>query len=163
MALRAGQHPAYLATAEALDEEMRQRIGNHQRTRDQRFTTIEEPLDIAPGLLRAASNHDVILVDCLTLWISNLLGANESVADAVDGLESALAKIEDCRIILVSNEVGQGIVPDNVLARIFRDLAGSTHQQLAEVCADVYFVTAGLPMTLKGQTVDPSGRPLTKF
>ncbi|WDR06584.1 bifunctional adenosylcobinamide kinase/adenosylcobinamide-phosphate guanylyltransferase [Devosia rhodophyticola] len=161
-ALGAGRRPAYLATAEAMDEEMRERVENHQRMRDQLFTTIEEPLDLPRALLAAAGDHDVILVDCLTLWISNLLGEGASVADAVDMLEAAMTQIDECRIILVSNEVGQGIVPDNALARMFRDLAGSTHQQLAEACSDVYFVTAGLPLTLKGQVVGASGRPVAR-
>jgi adenosylcobinamide kinase/adenosylcobinamide-phosphate guanylyltransferase len=101
-------------------------------------------------LRQAASDHDVVLVDCLTLWITNLLGAGQDVAQAVDELIATLAEIEASRIILVSNEVGLGIVPDNPLARTFRDLAGSAHQRIAEICDDVYFVMAGLPLTLKG-------------
>lgn len=151
LALHAGEKPAYLATAEALDGEMRARVKSHQRGRAGRFTTIEEPLALSKTLLLASGNHDVILVDCLTLWISNLLGAGDDVAEAVEELVATLLQMRRCKIILVSNEVGQGIVPDNALARMFRDLAGSTHQRLAEICADVYFVTAGLPTTLKGQ------------
>jgi adenosylcobinamide kinase / adenosylcobinamide-phosphate guanylyltransferase len=92
----------------------------------------------------------VVLVDCLTLWISNLLGAGANVAAAVEELSATLRRIESARVILVSNEVGLGIVPDNPLARSFRDLAGSAHQRLADTCGDVYFVVAGLPMTVKG-------------
>lgn len=150
MAIRLGQSPAYLATAEALDGEMRERVAIHQRLRATRFTTIEEPIALSDALVAASKQHDIILVDCLTLWITNLLGAGENVAAHVEQLVATLAQIKSCRIILVSNEVGLGIVPDNPLARSFRDLAGSAHQRLAEICADVYFVAAGLPLTLKG-------------
>lgn len=150
LAMGAGVRPAYLATAQALDSEMRERVESHRRQRRGRFATIEEPLDLAGALEAAVGQHDVILVDCLTLWISNLLGAGRDVAEAVEHLATALAGIESTRVILVSNEVGLGIVPDNPLARTFRDLAGATHQRMAEICADVYFVAAGLPWTLKG-------------
>lgn len=150
LAMGAGLRPAYLATAEALDGEMAERVATHQRTREGRFATIEEPLALSRVLNEASPQHDVILVDCLTLWITNLLMAGQNVAGAVDELVATLTAMEDTRVILVSNEVGLGIVPDNALARSFRDLAGSTHQRLAEICTDVYFVVAGLPMTLKG-------------
>jgi adenosylcobinamide kinase/adenosylcobinamide-phosphate guanylyltransferase len=150
LAMGAGISPAYLATAQALDSEMRDRVESHRRQREGRFETIEEPLQLPMALARAAGRHDAILVDCLTLWITNLLGAGHDVAAAVDDLSATLTKIESSRVILVSNEVGLGIVPDNPLARTFRDLAGSTHQRLAEICDDVYFVIAGLPLTLKG-------------
>ena len=151
LAMGAGLSPAYLATAETLDAEMRERVESHRRQRAGRFETIEEPLALAAALERAAADqHDVILVDCLTLWISNLLGAGRDVAAAVEELATTLARIDQSRVILVSHEVGLGIVPDNPLARTFRDLAGSTHQRMAEICTDVYFVIAGLPMTLKG-------------
>lgn len=151
LAMRAGTAPAYLATAEALDGEMRERVQTHQAQRSGRFATIEEPLALAEAISLAAGEHDVILVDCLTLWISNLLGSNRNVAGAVEELVAVLEEIEGTRVILVSNEVGLGIVPDNALARTFRDLAGSAHQRLAEICDDAYFVVAGLPIVLKGE------------
>ena len=150
LAMRSGARPAYLATAEALDGEMRDRVEAHQRQRHQRFETIEEPVELTAAILAASKQHDVILVDCLTLWITNLLGANVDVAEAVEDLAVTLAQLKAAKVILISNEVGLGIVPDNPLARSFRDLAGAAHQRLAEICADVYFVVAGLPMTLKG-------------
>ena len=125
-------------------------VESHRRQREGRFATVEEPLALARAIDDAAAKHDVILVDCLTLWITNLLGAGRDVAEAVEQLATTLTRIESARVILVSNEVGLGIVPDNALARTFRDLAGSTHQRLAEICDDVYFVVAGLPMTFKG-------------
>jgi adenosylcobinamide kinase/adenosylcobinamide-phosphate guanylyltransferase len=156
LAMRAGERPVYLATAEALDTEMRDRVRLHQQQRHGRFATVEEPLDLSGALRAAAREYDVILVDCLTLWISNLLGANRNVAQAVDELARTLPTIETARTILVSNEVGLGIVPDNALARTFRDLAGAAHQRLAEICGEVHFVVAGLPMTLKGQRLTES-------
>ena len=152
LAIRGGARPAYLATAEALDGEMRDRVASHRAGRAARFTTIEEPLALSDALIKASRDHDVILVDCLTLWITNLLVANEDVAKAVSELGATLVQLKTAKVILVSNEVGQGIVPDNAMARTFRDLAGAAHQRLAEICDDVYFIVAGLPMTLKGET-----------
>jgi len=151
LALRSGNTPAYLATAEVLDGEMRDRVASHQAGRAGQFATIEEPLALSRTLIKAARSHDVVLVDCLTLWITNLLIAGENVSHQVEKLGETLGQLQDTRIILVSNEVGLGIVPDNAMARTFRDLAGSAHQRLAEICDDVYFVIAGLPMTLKGE------------
>src|SRR3569832_1443138 len=156
LAMRAGERPLYLATAQALDAEMRERVKLHQEQRHKRFETLEEPLDLSTALKAAARTHDVILVDCLTLWITNLLGTNRDVAQAVDELIATLPDIKDCRVILVSNEVGLGIVPDNALARMFRDLADAAHQRLAENCDEVHFVIAGLPMTLKGPRLTES-------
>src|SRR3569623_215279 len=156
MAMRAGETPLYLATAQALDAEMRDRVKLHQQQRHKRFATLEEPLALSTALKAAARQPDVILVDCLTLWITNLLGANLNVAEAVDELIATLPDIDSARVILVSNEVGLGIVPDNALARMFRDLAGSAHQRLAEIFDHVHFVVAGMPMTLKGPRLTES-------
>jgi len=152
LAVRFGTRPIYLATAQALDSEMRERVAAHQGARGGRFDTLEEPLDLSRALRAAGRSHDVVLIDCLTLWITNLLLSGRDVAGAVEDLAGTLADLTEARVILVSNEVGLGIVPDNALARSFRDLAGSAHQRLAEICAHVYFVIAGLPMTLKGSS-----------
>lgn len=156
LAMRAGESPLYLATAQALDAEMVERVRMHQQERHKRFATLEEPLALATALKAAARTHDVILVDCLTLWITNLLGAGRDVAGAVDELVATLPMIASSRVILVSNEVGLGIVPDNAMARMFRDLSGAAHQRLAEICEEVHFVVAGLPMTLKGPRLTES-------
>ncbi|MCC6920158.1 MAG: bifunctional adenosylcobinamide kinase/adenosylcobinamide-phosphate guanylyltransferase [Alphaproteobacteria bacterium] len=156
LAMRAGERPLYLATAQALDDEMRERVRLHQQQRHKRFATLEEPLALATALKAAARAHDVILVDCLTLWISNLLGSGRDVAAAVDELAATLPRLTAARILLVSNEVGLGIVPDNPLARTFRDLAGAAHQRLAEICDEVHFIVAGLPLTLKGPRLTES-------
>ena len=162
MAMRAGSRPLYLATAQALDPEMLERVRLHQEQRQRRFSTLEEPIALATALKAAAKDHDVILVDCLTLWITNLLGAGRDVAQAVDELIAVLAATDGARVILVSNEVGLGIVPDNAMARMFRDLAGAAHQRLGEICSEVHFVVAGLPMTLKGPRLTESVVEATK-
>jgi len=154
LAVRFGTRPIYLATAQALDDEMRERVAAHRGARQNRFDTLEEPLDLSRALLDACRSHDVVLIDCLTLWITNLLLSGRDVAAAVEDLAGTLVEMTDARVILVSNEVGLGIVPENALARSFRDLAGSAHQRMAEICAHVYFVIAGLPMTLKGSSPD---------
>lgn len=150
LVLHAGARPVYLATATTLDGEMRDRVRSHQASRGGRFTTMEEPTELSRAILKAGAQHDVILVDCLTLWITNLLLANEDVSTAVSELCATLMEFRQAKVVLVSNEVGLGIVPDNAMARTFRDLAGSAHQRLAEICEDVYFVAAGLPLTMKG-------------
>lgn len=154
LAMGLGRRPAYVATAEALDEEMRERVATHRQARHTAFTTYEEPLELADTLARALASHDVVLVDCLTLWLSNLLGAGRDVGAAVEEIAELLAEAPLGRVVLISNEVGLGIVPDNALARSYRDLAGWTHQRLAETCAHVYFVAAGLPLVLKGEAPD---------
>jgi len=154
LSMHLGDRPAYLATAEALDNEMRERVATHQRSRGARFATIEEPIEVPTALIKASKDHDVILVDCLTLWITNLLGSGDDVAAAMEELAATLTQLKRSRVVLVSNEVGLGIVPDNALARTFRDLAGAAHQRLAEICGHVYFVAAGLPLTMKGLAPD---------
>jgi len=154
LAMRLGDRPAYLATAEALDDEMADRVDAHRRSRAANLATIEEPLELPEALFAASQLHDVILVDCITLWISNLIGAERDVADEIETLLDTLRTIESSKIILVSNEVGLGIVPDNALARTFRDLSGSAHQQIADICTEVYFVVAGIPMTIKGEALE---------
>ena len=151
LAMRMGSRPVYLATATALDGEMRERVRTHQAQRSGRFATVEEPVDVPTAIVMAAKDNDVILMDCITLWITNLLEANKDVAEAVDELYGVLNDVTAARVILVSNEVGLGIVPDNPLGRNFRDIAGAAHQRLAEICDDVYFIAAGLPLVMKGR------------
>ncbi len=151
IATRLGENPAYIATAQNGDSEMGKRISEHQRRRGGQFTTYEEPIDLSGTLIRAAKTHDTILVDCLTLWLSNI-GFTEDVEQnvAIETLKDTLQSLQNNQVVLISNEVGQGIVPDNVLARKFRDDAGRLHQELGQICTHVYMVIAGLPMVLKG-------------
>ena len=133
----------YIATAQAFDAEMRDRIARHQSDRDARWRTVEAPLDLPGTLRRIDGTNIVILVDCLTLWLSNLLLGEADIDAEVAKLLATLAKLE-ARIVLVSNEVGLGIVPDNALARRFRDAAGLLHQRLAAQVDSVDVVMAGL-------------------
>lgn len=139
----------YLATAQARDEEMQIRIATHQARRDELWRTIEEPTDICPILVDEKYTHSLILVDCLTLWLSNLM---ESHADIENETHMLVHAITHCkaRLVIVSNEVGLGIVPDNALAREFRDHAGRINQQVAAACDEVVFMAAGLPLFMKG-------------
>ena len=138
----------YLATAQAYDEEMTARITKHRSDRGGQWTTIEEPLNLLEALQQKSSVDNIILVDCLTLWMSNLMGEGHSVEEAIDQLIDGLPYLLGS-VVFVSNEVGQGIVPDNAMAREFRDHAGMLHQRLAENVNSVYFVTAGLAQKLK--------------
>jgi adenosylcobinamide kinase/adenosylcobinamide-phosphate guanylyltransferase len=140
----------YLATAEAGDAEMAARIADHRARRGAGWTTLEEPLELVPALARATAGGGAVLVDCLTLWLANLLGSGRDPAAEGDRLAAALPGLAG-PVVLVSNEVGLGIVPDNALARAFRDQAGRLHQAVAAVAQRVLFVAAGLPLTLKDQ------------
>lgn len=154
---RASAWPAprlYLATAQALDQEMARRVKNHQAERGPDWRTLEEPLNPAQALKTLAPGQaGVVLLDCLTLWLSNLLGAERDFDlerarfKALDLAEAALNS--PAPVIMVSNEVGGGIVPENALARFFRDAAGVIHQTLAREASEVYLVVAGLPLPLK--------------
>ena len=143
---------AYLATAQALDGEMEKRIARHQAERGEKWhKTIEEPLELTAALRQASTEFAVVLVDCLTLWISNLMGRGDSdqqILSTVDQLADSLNQLP-ANIILVTNEVGLGLVPEHPLGRRFRDLCGFANQRLARVCHEVYFTVWGLPQQLK--------------
>ncbi|MBA2126744.1 bifunctional adenosylcobinamide kinase/adenosylcobinamide-phosphate guanylyltransferase [Hyphomicrobium methylovorum] len=139
---------AYVATAEAFDDEMRDRIATHRARRGAGWQQFEVPLDLADALANQTASLPC-LVDCLTLWLSNLMHAERNIPHETDLLIAALAK-RTAPCIMVSNEVGLGIVPDNALARRFRDEAGRLNQRLATVADRVLFIAAGLPLTLKG-------------
>ncbi|KAA2211815.1 bifunctional adenosylcobinamide kinase/adenosylcobinamide-phosphate guanylyltransferase [Teichococcus oryzae] len=145
------RHPApwaYIATAEAWDDEMRARIAEHRARRGAEWTTIDAPLDLPAALAEAGARP--VLVDCLTLWLTNLMLGEHDIAAAGAGLRAALAG-RAAPTVLVANEVGLGIVPENALARRFRDLAGGLNQDLAARAASVHFIAAGLPLVLKGE------------
>ncbi len=148
VAEQAQRTPIYLATAQVWDAEMQARIGLHQAERDARWTTLEEPIDLVTALQREARPDRIILVDCLTLWLTNILLAGAPVAEASEGLANACRALAG-PVIFVSNEVGQGIVPDNALAREFRDAQGRLNQLMAEACDAVIWVAAGLPQVVK--------------
>jgi len=145
----AGLQTIYVATAEAHDEEMQARIDAHKRERDGGWTTIDAPLDLAAAVATHSAPDSCLLIDCLTLWVSNLLFGEMDIEAETTRLIEALQSAEG-PIILVSNEVGLGIVPENGLARRFRDLAGRLNQDVAAAADRVIFVAAGLPLVLKG-------------
>lgn len=139
----------FIATAEALDDEMAERIRRHQAERPGDWRLVEEPLEIAAAILREAAPGTTILVDCLTLWLSNLLHHGRDPEAETAALLEALAAAPG-RAILVSNEVGLGIAPATPLGRLFRDAQGRLNQAAASAASHVEFVAAGLPLTLKG-------------
>ena len=147
LASRVGRK-AYIATAEAFDDEMRERIAQHQAERDANWQTVEAPLELAEAIAKPPDAARVAVVDCLTLWLSNLMHAERDIGAETTKLTQAVAKCP-IDVILVSNEVGLGIVPENALARRFRDAQGRLNQEVAAHVDIVEFVAAGLPMRLK--------------
>lgn len=141
----------YIATAQAFDDEMKERIRLHRERRGDLFRTMEEPVELARAVGDACRSSSVVLVDCLTVWTSNLLFYERE--DEVQRLLDVLSSCVDgspCDIVLVTNETGMGIVPANELSRRFRDLAGIVNQRVASVATDVVFMVCGLPMAVKG-------------
>lgn len=138
----------YLATAQAFDQEMRERIALHRVDRGPRWSTVEEPLDLAEAIITCSTAEAVVLVDCLTLWASNLMLADRDTALATEGLLRAVSAAQG-PVIFVANEVGLGIVPDNALARQFRDVAGRINQEIAAAVDEVVMMIAGLPLEIK--------------
>ena len=145
---RPGDRHVMIATAQAHDAEMAERIARHRAERGEGWTTVEAPLDLA-GAVRRLEAGEAAVVDCLTLWLSNLMLGDLDVAAAVAETAQALAA-SPAGIVVVSNEVGQGIVPDNALARRFRDEAGWMNQAMAAAADRAVLVAAGLPLVLKG-------------
>lgn len=144
---------AYIATAQGSDDEMIRRIRHHRETRGIGWITREAPLDLVHAL--GDCTEDFILIDCITLWISNLMQAGRNIDHEMGSLCIAL-KRQQARVAIVSNEVGQGIVPDNALARAFRDEQGFANQRLAGVADEVVLVVAGLPLVLKAGSHKPA-------
>lgn len=142
---------AFIATCEALDTEMTQRISLHKASRPAHWKTIEEPREIAP-VIKRLGEVDCVIIDCLTLLVSNLLLTKltqEAIIEKIDKLLSQIQKFKGT-VILVSNEVGLGIVPDNRLARHFRDVAGFVNQRVAQKANEVFFMVSGIPAKIKG-------------
>lgn len=147
----AAAHPGpkvYVASAVAGDAEMASRIAHHQARRGEGWTTVETPLAVIEAIARNDAKDRFVLFDCVTLWVSNLMHAERDVASEVERLAAVVAGFRG-RLAIVSNEVGLGIVPDNPLARAFRDEAGRANQELAAAAEEVVFIAAGLPLRLK--------------
>ena len=149
LVLSTGLRRHYVATGRAWDEEMQARIAKHREDRGPDWNTIEEPLDLTFALKTLDRPGEVVLVDCLTLWVTNLMMEGRDMATEFRALAEFVTHAQ-ARIVFVSNEVGLGIVPENRMAREFRDHAGRLHQLIAEVAKEVYFIAAGLPLKMKG-------------
>ena len=139
--------PIYIATAQALDPEMEERIKIHKTDRGEDFQTKEYPLNLSEPLL-SASSKDIILVDCLTLFVSNLLCAEKFDENQITSFSNAI-KLTKAQLIIVSNETGMGIVPDNKLTRDFRDISGNLNQKVAQMADKVTLMVAGIPVQIK--------------
>lgn len=148
----ASEKPIYFATAEALDEEMIERIRRHRARRAARWITVEEPLELVSLLSQHVSPQSAVLVDCLTVWLGNLIHAGRNIDNETNALVELLPTLGG-GVVFVSNEVGMGIVPENKMARDFRDQAGRLHQALAARADSVYLVVAGIATTLKGNAL----------
>lgn len=153
----AGLEKVYVATGQAFDAEMRSRIEQHKQDRGSGWTTVEEPLALAVVLQRESRPDRAVLVDCLTLWLSNLMLEDRNIAEEVAKLGASLSFLRG-PVVFVTNEVGQGIVPENALARRFRDEAGRLNQHIASLCERVVLVAAGQPVQIK-----PSLHPAIKL
>ena len=146
-----GSKRIFIATCMPLDDEMKERIDRHKKERDKNWKTIEAPVELSVEINENSRKGDLILIDCLTLWINNLLMETESTGIIDDHIQKLIIAFKEakCPIIMVSNEVGAGIVPENRLARQFRDLAGFTNQKVAECVESVIWMVAGIPVSIK--------------
>lgn len=148
-----GERRLYIATAEALDDEMLERVAKHREERGDGWDTAEEPVNIA-SIMENSRDYDVILIDCLTLWLCNLMHkgkpTDEEILKAIDNLSNACID-SDTTVIAVTNELGSGVIPDNALSRRFTDLAGIMNQRMARAADKVILTVSGIPMTIKGE------------
>jgi len=142
----------YLATCEALDEEMAQRIAHHKKMRSPEWQTIEEPIEVVDKIRQYRDEADVILLDCITLWLSNLLMRRKDDSQIIKETDRLMETIKQCpaSFIVVTNEVGMGIVPADPLSRRFRDLSGTMNQKIGEGADTVIYMVSGIPLFLKG-------------
>ncbi len=143
----------FIATAEAIDPEMKERIESHRRDRGTGWDTYEEPLHVPKAIEEASKRYEVLVLDCLTIWLSNLMWAGSDVRLEIENLVYAINRFSDnspAKLFVVSNEVGMGIVPESEMTRKFRDLAGTLNQKVAEVSGEVYWTVAGIPVKIKG-------------
>ncbi|MBN2527107.1 MAG: bifunctional adenosylcobinamide kinase/adenosylcobinamide-phosphate guanylyltransferase [Deltaproteobacteria bacterium] len=150
------QHRAFIATATVTDPEMASRILKHREERGDDFATIEAPLDLASALTSISSETEIVVVDCLTVWLGNLMhqhGMSDQRYDEVTAFLDTIAN-PPCDVVIVSNELGMGIVPENQMARWFRDVAGRLNQEVARCATDLVFMVSGYPLWIKGDAPD---------
>ena len=144
---------AFIATAEAIDPEMKDRIERHRRDRGPDWETCEEPLRVSKAIEEMSESFDVLVLDCLTIWLSNVMWAGTDVDMEIENLVRTIERFSGnspATLFIVSNEVGMGIVPENEMARKYRDLSGRLNQKVAEVSGEVYLTVAGIPVKIKG-------------
>mgnify|MGYP001573087833 CR=1 FL=1 len=158
-------HPGrkvYLATAESLDKEMAKRIAKHKKERGKNWVTIEEPIDIASVIAREDNKSELIVLDCLTLWVSNLLMEDLSATNIIKRVKQLIKICTESKatIALIKNEVGGGIVPDNRLARDFRDISGESNQLIAKAFDEVVHMVSGIPVIIKNKCVSPDPKSI---
>lgn len=151
LAKKYGKKIAFIATCAPLDREMKERVGLHKLSRPKTWSTFEEPEKLEQAISQASKGHDFIIIECLTFWVSNLLLLKRKEKEVLDRAINVLdiCKSSKAGYVFVANEVGLGLVPANKLGRKFRDAAGRINQLFAQEADDVYFMTAGLPMTVK--------------
>jgi adenosylcobinamide kinase / adenosylcobinamide-phosphate guanylyltransferase len=142
-------HRVFIATCVPYDEEMKDRVRCHRKDRGSTWTTVDAPVELADAILKHSQTARVILADCLTLWMSNLLMKSENMESRVEQLTMAIIQAQ-CPVIVVSNEVGTGIVPENALARQYRDAVGLANQKVAACVDKVIWMVAGIPVLIKG-------------
>lgn len=140
---------AFIATAQALDDEMRLRIDTHKKERGNNWNTFEEPLFVSRLMNDLKDSYDVVLLDCLTLWISNMMHAGFDIAKATGEFIDVISHDSPALLYIVSNEVGMGLVPESELARAYRDNLGFVNRRVAGAATDVYFMAAGIPLKIK--------------
>lgn len=147
------EHKVFVATAVALDDEMRERIEKHRRERDASYHTVEEPTDLAAAIRSVPPGTQVTVVDCLTVWLGNLMHKHGEEADVYPETDAFLSLLPDppCDLILVTNELGMGIIPGNAMARRFRDIAGRLNQNIADRADRVVLMVCGIPVKVKGE------------
>jgi adenosylcobinamide kinase / adenosylcobinamide-phosphate guanylyltransferase len=150
LARRLGRRRAFVATAQPLDAEMSARIAEHARQRGDDFETVEEPVDLPAALARATAS-DVVVVDCLTIWLANLLVRGDTASYALETVGRLIVHLErrERHFVLVSNEVGLGLVPETPLGRAFRDVTGLAHQRIARVADEIYLAVLGTILRLR--------------
>jgi adenosylcobinamide kinase/adenosylcobinamide-phosphate guanylyltransferase len=148
-ALKMSGRKAFVATAQATDKEMEDRIKRHKKDRGNGWKTFEEPLSLAALIRKIDGQYPVIVVDCLTLWLANVMMSGLDAEKEIGRLTSALRGMKRSSLFIVSNEVGMGIVPENELARRFRDMAGKLNQRVAAIAGEVFITVSGIPLKIK--------------
>jgi adenosylcobinamide kinase/adenosylcobinamide-phosphate guanylyltransferase len=163
-AQKIGEHAGqvvFVATAQARDDEMRAKVDRHRSSRPQQWKTVEEPLALAEVIAQHGPACDLIIIDCLTFFAANLLDARVDEQIAINALSLAL-QAPPCSVVLVSNEVGSGVVPEYLSGRRFRDLLGEINQAIARVASNVLLLVAGLPLVLKGEVLPQANSQVTQ-